>query len=81
MEHKQVQKWDGTTYPEGKSLLLTCHTCCKCSIENTRNSMKVKLGIKVINLMKSLVGMKVTVGDAGSEFHLTFVKETLHIAE
>ena len=42
--------------------------------------MKVKLGIKVMKLVESLIGWEVTVGQ-GSECHLTFVRGILHIAE
>ena len=41
---------------KGKRSLLTCHTRCKCSMEITHNSVKVKLGIKVIKLVESLIG-------------------------
>ena len=64
----------------GKRSLLACHTCCKCSMETTYNSVKVKLGIKVMKLFESLIDWEVTVGQ-GSECHLTFVREGLHIAE
>ena len=56
---------------EGKRSLLACHTRCKCSMETTHNSVKVKVGIKVMELVESLIGWKVTVGQ-GSECHLTF---------
>ena len=36
--------------------LLACHTRCKCSIETTRNSEKVKPGIKVMTSVKSVIG-------------------------
>ena len=49
-------------------------------METTRNSVKVKVGIKVMKLVESLIGWEVTVGQ-GSECHLTFVRGTLHIAE
>ena len=42
--------------------------------------MKVKLGIKVMKLVESLIGWEVTV-DQGPECHLTFVRGVLHIAE
>ena len=48
-------------------LLLACHSCCKCSIEITRTSVKVKLDIKVMKLVKSLIGWEVTVTSEGSE--------------
>ena len=44
----------------------------------SRNSVKVKLGIKVMQLVESLIGREVTVGQ-GSECHLTFVRGLLHI--
>ena len=47
---------------KGKRSLLACHTRCKCSMETTRNSVKVKVGIKVMKLMESLIGWVVTVG-------------------
>ena len=49
-------------------------------METTRNSVKVKVGIKVMKLVENLIGWVVTVGQ-GSECHLTFVRGTLHIAE
>ena len=45
----------------------------------TRNSRKVKLGIKVMKLVKSLIGWEVTVTGQGSDYQLTFVR--LHLAE
>ena len=50
------------------------------SMETTHNSVKVKLGIKVMKLVESLIGWEVTDGK-GSECHLTFVRGLLHIAE
>ena len=49
-------------------------------METTHNSVKVKLGIKVMKLAESLIGREVTVGQ-GSECHLTFVRGLLHIAQ
>ena len=49
-------------------------------METTHNSVKVKLGIKVMKLVESLIGREVTVGQ-GSECHLTFVRGLLHIAQ
>ena len=46
-----------------------------------RNSVKVKLGIKVMKLEESLIGWEITVIDQGSECHLIFVRGRLHIAE
>ena len=50
---------DGTRCPEGKLSLLASHTRCKCSMETTHNSVKVKLGIKVMKLVESLIGREV----------------------
>ena len=65
---------------KGKRSLLASHTRCKCSMETTHNSVKVKLGIKVMKLVESLIGREVTIGQ-GSECHLTFVRGLLHIAQ
>ena len=81
LEHLQVPKWG--TEPgvrKGKRSLLASHTRCKCSMETTHNSVKVKFGIKVMKLVESLIGRDVTVGQ-GSECHLTFVRGLLHIAQ
>ena len=72
LEHKQVPKRDETIYPDGKHSLLACHTRCKCSVETTRNSVIVKLGIKVIKLVKSQISLEVNL--SGSKCRLTFVK-------
>ena len=64
----------------GKRSLQACHNRCKCSMETTLNSVKVKLGIKVMKLVESLIVWEITVGQ-GSECHLTFVRGRLHIAE
>ena len=61
--------------------ILACHTHCKCSLETTRYSVKVKLGIRVMKLMESLIGLVVTIIGQGSECHLTFVRGRLYIAE
>ena len=81
LEHKQVPK-RGTEpgVRKGKCSLLASHTPCKSSIETNHNMVKVKLGIKVMKLVESLIGWEVTVGQ-GSECHLTFVRGLLHIAE
>ena len=65
---------------KGKLSLLACHTRCKCSLKTTRNSVKVNLGIKVMELVKRLIDKDVTVTGQGSEWHLTFVRRRLHIA-
>ena len=61
----------------GKCSLFACHTHCKCSMESTRNSVKVKLVIKVKKLMKSLIGWEFTVTGHESECHLIFVRGRL----
>ena len=68
---------------KGKRSLLAFHTRCKCSIETNRNSVKVKFGIKVMELVlvESLIGWEVIVNVQESEYHLTFVRERLHIVE
>ena len=56
LEYKQVPKRG--TEPcarRGKRSLLACHTRCKCSMETTHNSMKVKFGIKVIKTETSIL--------------------------
>ena len=45
---------------KGKFSLLACHTRCTCSIETTRNLLKVEVGIQVMKLGKSLIGWNVT---------------------
>ena len=57
LEHKQVPK-RGTEpgVRKGKRSLLASHTRCKCFMETTYNSVKVKLGIKVMKLVESLIG-------------------------
>ena len=65
---------------KGKLSLLACHTRRKWSMKTTDNSMKVKLGIQVMKLVKSLISWEVTVGQ-GSECHLIFVRGRIHIAE
>ena len=39
---------------KGKRSLLACHTRCNISIETTRNSVKVKVGFKVMKLVKKV---------------------------
>ena len=81
LEPKQVPHWG--TEPgvrKGKRSLLACHTRCKCSVETTRNSVKVKLGIKFMKLVEILISLEVIVGQE-SECHLTFERWRLHIAE
>ena len=63
-----------------KRSLLACHIRCKCSMEITHNSEKVKIGINVMKLVESLISLEVTVGQ-GTECHLTYVRGSLYIAE
>ena len=74
-------KGDGSRCPEGLSVPCWHATCCKCSMETTRNSVKVKLGIKVMKLVENLINLEVTGTGQGPECHLTFVRGGLHIAE
>ena len=71
LEHKQVPKRKEPGVQKGKRSLLVCNTRCKCSMETIRDSVKVKLGIKVMGLVESLIGTKVTVTGRESECHLT----------
>ena len=68
LEHKQVPK-KGTEpdFRKGKRSLLACHACFKLSMETTRNSVKVKFGIKVMKSVKSLISTEVAVAGQGSE--------------
>ena len=84
LNNSSISKSQTGTKPcvrKNKRSPLACHIHCKCSVETTRNSMKVNLGIKVMEFMKSLIGREVTVTGRGSECHLTFVRGILHIAE
>ena len=76
LEHKKLQK-GGTEsgVRKGKRSLLACNTRCKWSMETTHYSEKVKLGIKVMKLVESLIGWEVAVGQ-GSECHFRFMRET-----
>ena len=65
---------------KGKRSLLACNIRCKCSMETIHNSMKVKIGFKVTELVESLIGREVTVGQ-GLECHLALLRGILHIAE
>ena len=74
LDNKQVRKKGlELGFRRDKRSLLACHTRCKCFMETTRNSTKVKLVIKVMKLTESLICWKVTVTGQGSECHLTFV--------
>ena len=64
----------------GKCSLLVCPSLCKCSMDTTHNTVKVKHDIKVMKLMLSLIGVEVKIGQ-GSECHLTFARGRLHIVE
>ena len=50
-------------------------------METTHKSVKVKLGIKVMNLVESQISWEVTVAGQVSECHLTFVRGRLNIAD
>ena len=59
----KLQKGTISGAQKGKRSLLACNIRCKCYIETTRISAKVKLGIKVMKLVKSLLGLEVSVPD------------------
>ena len=65
---------------KGKRSLLACHTRFNCPMENICKSLRVKLGIKDIRLVKSLIGWEVTLTGPVSECNLLFARERLHIA-
>ena len=71
---------DGTRCPEGKAFPAGMPHPLQMLHGNHSLSVKVKLGIKVMNLVESLIGLEVTVGQ-GSECRSTFVRGILHIAE
>ena len=48
-------------------------------METTRYSIKVKIGMKVIKLVKSLIGWEVTVTGRAAECHLTIARGRPHI--
>ena len=51
LEHKQVPKRGAEPgVRKGKLSPLASHTRCKCSMETTSNSLKVKPGIKVMKI-------------------------------
>ena len=57
LEHKQVpQRGTEPGVRKGKHSLLASHTSCKCSMETTHNSVKLKLGVKVMKMVESLIG-------------------------
>ena len=64
-----------------KRSLLVCHTRCKCSVKSTRKLViiKLRIGMKVIKLVKSLIGVEVTVTGRAAECQLTFARGRLHI--
>ena len=58
-----------------KRPLLACHTRCKCSLKLTHNSVRVKLGIKVMKLVSSLIGWEVSVGQGSECYMRLFIAE------
>ena len=44
---------------KGKRSLLACHTRCKYSMETTHDSVKIKVGIKVMKFVENLTGWEV----------------------
>ena len=65
---------------KGKRSLLACQTHCECSLETTHNSVKVKLGIKVMTFREGLISREVT---CWSIVRMSFKRgrERLHIAK
>ena len=59
VEQMQVRKGTEPGVWRSKRFLLASHIRCKCSIETTRNSVKVNIGNKVIKLVESLIGWRV----------------------
>ena len=58
-EHKQVHKRGTESVVwKAKRSMLTCHTRCKCSMETTRNKVKLKFDIKVVKLVECLIDRK-----------------------
>ena len=51
---------------KGKYSKLSCHTRCKYSIETTRNSVKVKLGMKVIEIGEKSDRLRLREGDVST---------------
>ena len=69
---KWSQKWGAEPgVRKGKRSLQAFHARYKCSMESTQNSVKVKLGIKIMILMERLIGWEVTVGQ-GLECHIIY---------
>ena len=50
VEKMQVQKEERPGIRRSKRSLVACHTRCRCFMETTRNSVKVNIGNKVIQL-------------------------------
>ena len=63
LEYKQVPK-RGTepSVRKGKRSLLASNISCKCTLETTQNSVKVKHSINVMKFVENLIGWEVTVG-------------------
>ena len=73
-EIKQVPKGTKQGVWNGKRYLLAWHTRCKCPMETTRNSVKVKLSITVMKFLESLI-------DFGSPYILSRVRMPFNIRE
>ena len=54
-------KWTEPGVRKGRRSVMACRIRCKCSMITAHNSVKVKLGIKVIELVKSHIDWEVTV--------------------
>ena len=73
LDHMQVQKRTEPGVRKGKLSRLACRTRRKCSMETSRDSLKVKVCIKV-PFVYSLICWEVTASGQPSECHLTFCK-------
>ena len=73
LDHKQFSKGTEQGVRKEKRSLLACYTRCKWSMETTRSSRKVKIGIKVMKYGTILMGMEVTVAGWGSECYFTCI--------
>ena len=80
LEHKQVPQWG--TEPGVRKVSVPCWHATPVANAPLKPLIigEVKLYIKVVKLVESLIGWEVTVGQ-GSECHLIFLRGILHIAE
>ena len=65
LEHRKTKRTEPGVR-KGKRSLLACNTHVKYSMKTPCNSVKVKLGIQVMKLVKSLIGFEDTIRNSGS---------------